>query len=318
MSNTPRPLFIVGAARSGTSYLHALLNIHPHIRLSYESRLFTEGYHHYRREPCIASAAGFNRFLDRILALEEDEDKNRWLCHTIRAHSAALYRRHLAHGTFTGVVEDIFRLAGRPLACFGNKMLRAELCPDIATLWPHALFIVLIRDPRAVAASQIRRFKGRRLAYAAIYNNTHLTWARQLARHCDRYLPVSYEAFVNDPALHLDRILAFAGLDEDVKFHRKRMLRRIPPRKDSQDKWRTTLTAGQVARIESYCFDNMAAWGYRPETAGRQKYLSWIEKCIELGYEKREALFYSPETWRRKKILSRLFNIIRRESNTKE
>lgn len=70
MATEPKPVFIAGAARSGTSYLHALLNEHPGIRLSYESRMFLEGAACYRQHNDLDSPEGFNTFLDELIALE--------------------------------------------------------------------------------------------------------------------------------------------------------------------------------------------------------------------------------------------------------
>ena len=63
-----------------------------------------------------------------------------------------------------------------PVACWANKMLRVELCPDLLRFWPTARVVVLMRDPRAVFSSQRMRFNSR-IKYSAIYWNTHSRWA---------------------------------------------------------------------------------------------------------------------------------------------
>ncbi|MCG8619078.1 MAG: sulfotransferase [Desulfobacterales bacterium] len=304
------PLFIVGAARSGTSYLHRLMNRHPGIRMTYESRLPTEGFQVYKALKQPLSKADIHSFLDKIALMEKEEDQNHWLCRTIASNRHILIGRHQTHGSFPQLVQDMCELAcAAPLKGFGNKMLKAELCPEILALWPHARFILLMRDPRAVVASQIRRFKGRRLAYAAFYCDTHARFARQLARDRQRFLTVTYEAFVRKPETQLKRILSFAGLHDP--FIESVMLQKSPPHATSVDKWRYHLSRDQIRRIEEICFDSMKDAGYTPEIAVSQKPINAIEKTFELVYEKREAFLYHPETWRRKNIVRRFIRILR-------
>ncbi|HCY87323.1 MAG TPA: hypothetical protein DHV36_19475, partial [Desulfobacteraceae bacterium] len=261
MSNDPAPLFIVGAARSGTSYLHRLMNRHPGIRMTYESRLPTEGFRIYKDHNPPLSDESIHRFLDTIAAMEKEEDQNLWLCRTIDGKRHTLSDRYQMHGSFPQLIRDICELScPSPLKGFGNKMLRAELCPDILALWPNARFILLIRDPRAVVASQIRRFKGRRLAYAAFYCDTHARIARQLARDRQRFLTVRYEEFVRNPKDQLKRILSFAGLHDP--FIEKYMLQQAPPHSASVDKWRHHLSQAQIRQIEEICFHSMKNSGY--------------------------------------------------------
>jgi hypothetical protein len=302
------PLFVVGAARSGTSYLHSLLNCHPAICMSYESSLPLEGHHLYRQAAGLDTPTGFNRYLDRLYDLEKKEDKNQWLCRSIQANRHRLFHRHKHHRRFQGILEDIFHFACPTLSCFGNKMLRAELCPDIEALWPNARFIVLIRDPRAVVASQIKRFSGRRLAYAAIYCNTHMIQAVKAVKDRPNHLILSYEDLVNAPEKTLLRLLTFAGLSDP--FHIKPMLARRPPHGTSVDKWRRTLTRRQIRKIETYCYDMMKTFGYTPDLATAQKTISAVEKTLELGYEKRTAMLLPPEQWRRKRLIQRFLKIL--------
>jgi hypothetical protein len=308
MAGSMQPVFVVGVARSGTSYLHTLLNQHPLIRISYESRLPTEGRHCYERFSQLNSSRAFNRLLDELITLERREDKNSWLIRSIEKNRKRLFKNHQVHGTFAGLVEDIF-MADSPIRCFGNKMLRVELCPDILAVWPHARFIVLLRDPRAVVASQIKRFKGRRLQYAAIYCDTHFKWTFQNALNRKNYMVLSYEHFVGDPDNALKTLLHFCGIKDT--FYRRQMLADKPVFAGSVNKWQTQLDKDQIKKIESYCCTSMKAAGYPLETAATQKRTTVIEKCIELGFEKREAFFYGPGVWRRKNIIKRLKNIIR-------
>jgi hypothetical protein len=89
------------------------------------------------------------------------------------------------------------------------------------------------------------------------------------------------------------------------------MLADKPAFAGSVNKWQNQLNKDQIKKIESYCRTSMKAAGYPLETAARQKKITVLEKCIELGFEKREAFFYGPGLWRQKNIIKRLKRIIR-------
>lgn len=307
MKTEEQPLFIVGVARSGTSYLHSLLNEHPMIRLSYESNLFLEGWRCYQKHQNLDLFKGFNTLLDKFISME-GEEKNSWLTRIIQKNRKKLFEKHCTHRSFSLLIRDIFNACGH-LKCFGNKMLRAELCPDILKIWPNAVFIILIRDPRAVVSSQIKRFKGRRLQYAAIYCDIHFKWTFQYAAGQGNYLIVPYETFIQNPLSGLKQILELCGTWDS--FHAGNMLTQKPVFSKPTEKWRKNLTPRQVKQIETYCYNSMKKSGYQPELAFCQKKISVIEKLIEIGFEKREAVFYSPEKLKQKNILNRISKMIR-------
>ena len=106
-SASRKPLFVVGTSRSGATFLHQLLNKHPDIRLSYESKLIVEGQHTYSRVKT-ATESGFHRMLDEFIRLDEAEPLNRWLVAGIDQHRKFLYE----HPSFQALVEAIYQLPG--------------------------------------------------------------------------------------------------------------------------------------------------------------------------------------------------------------
>lgn len=308
MANNAQPVFVVGTARSGTSYLHSLLNQHPLIRLSYESKLPLEGWQCYQQRSDLDSFLGFNRLLDDFIAMESGEEQNNWLVRAIERNRQLLFERHRKHPSFADLVRDIFELDGSIL-CFGNKMLRAEMCPQILSIWPNARFIVLMRDPRAVVSSQLKRFKGRRIPYAAIYCDIHFKWTLAHAVNQDNFLILSYEHFIHNPHAGLKEILAFCGIHDT--FYARHMLTKKPALAHAMNKWQERLTQNQIRQIESYCFHTMQKAGYKPRFALHQKQVSVLEKCIEIGFEKKQALFYGPQKWKQKNMIHRFLNWVR-------
>lgn len=302
------PFFITGVSRSGTSYLYDLLNGHPQIRLSYEGRLFTEGWHCYRRYGDLTDRQCFGRLVADLVDCNRGERLNRWIGRSMSESVNELFDRHLAEPTFSRLIENIYQLPG-PVSCWGNKMLRLEMSSDILDHWPGAKFVGLIRDPRAVYASQKIKFPDRRMKYSAIYWNLHAAAVRENRLPKEQFLLIKYEDMVHDAATHLKRILNFVGLwDEEMAAQ---MLKAHPASTMSVDKWRTSLGENEILTIESICYDQMMHFGYVPQLADSRSKLSTLTKAFETFMDNRQRIPLEPSVWKRKKVLWRFLSTIR-------
>ena len=85
-----------------------------------------------------------------------------------------------------------------------------------------------------------------------------------------------------------------------------------PPRKDSLDKWRSSLGPQEIRIVESYCFEEMKRWGYEPEIADRPKRMGVIGRGLATIRENLRWVPMDPRWWFRKRIFSRFFRTLRR------
>ena len=302
------PFFVVGVSRSGTSYLYDLLNSHPQIRLSYEGRLFTEGLHCYRNSDDLKSERGFNLLLDELIRCDQHEPLNDWLGDAISTSRNKLFEQHTHSPSFEYLNEQIYQLPGQ-VQIWGNKMLRIEMTEEILAHWPQAKFLVLIRDPRSVFASQKKFFPHRRLKYSCIYWNLHAELIKANKLPEDQFLTIRYEDFVRDASTHLERILKHAGLED--KNTSREMLEAHPASPKSIDRWKTNLTEKEISIIESLCFDNMQHYGYQPMQAKKGIRLSLLSKIIETVLDNKSRIPMSLSAWRKKNVLKRFWLTIR-------
>lgn len=303
----PVPLFVFGVARSGTSYVRRLLDSHPQIRLSYEGCIVREGDYLYHRHRRLQQRADFDRLLEEFCRCEQDEPLNRWMLDVMRRYGDDLFRRHTQEPSCPKLIENIYMLP-HAVACWGNKALRVEGCPQMLHLWPQAKAVILIRDPRAVYASQARLYGGR-IKYSTIYWNLHARWTRQHATDPKCYLVVRYEDFVEDAPAVLKKILTMAGLwDPKVA---EQMLAAHAPRIDSVNKWQASLSPREIHIVESYCFDEMKSWQYVPELADRHKPMGVVTKAWETLLENARWVPLSPSWWLRKRLLQRFVRTLR-------
>ena len=146
-----QPLWIVGAPRSGTTFLTAVLNRHPMISLTNESRVFVL----------------FKHILEQACANPEfvDVDHRERFTSFVKREAASLieryYREELAvtttiwgdkHPPYADPTVLSGRAGSRPVLPFSGSCL-----PLIREVFPTSKFIHIHRDPRDVAYSLERK-----------------------------------------------------------------------------------------------------------------------------------------------------------------
>lgn len=185
----PRPIFVIGSPRSGTTLLRMILDSHPRISCGEETH-FLRGLEPITgRDWRMLAPYGFPReyWLERI------------------------------RGLYTGFQADY--LARRGKARWAEKdPTYTLLLPFIGELFPDALYLHLVRDGHDVVASYRDRWGYRSAARVARTEwRRHVTAARALrvGPTAERYHELRYEDLVTDPEPALRRALAFLGEDWD-------------------------------------------------------------------------------------------------------
>lgn len=206
-----------------------------------------------------------------------------------------------------GSVDDYFeaycmiraRKAGKTR--WGEKTPRHVYCvPEILKAYPNAKIIYVIRDPRAVVASY-RDWKTQDNVPESRWGEFHRDDARarksyhlliitlmwrsavrtmrslQQARGDARILTVRYEDVVREPERALERICRFLGADYTDAMLAVPMNNSSYARVDlasgistaPTERWRTKLTAAEIAAIQSNCRVEMLESGYELMDLGR-------------------------------------------------
>ena len=133
-----RVVFVVGAPRSGTTWLQQLLLVHPLIATGGESHLFCEGL------PAI-----FENFANRDVT----SHLSTWVCEGELLAAC----RSLADGVFTAMRDGSRPAARMVLEKTPNHRQQSSLQ---ARLYPDARYVHIVRDGRDSAASQHALWKG--------------------------------------------------------------------------------------------------------------------------------------------------------------
>ncbi|MFO1540960.1 MAG: sulfotransferase family protein [Chloroflexota bacterium] len=180
-----RPIFIIGAPRSGTTLLRLILDSHPSISCGEET--------HFLRD--LEPIVGRHWRMLGPYAVPRD-----WWLARIRA-------------LYTDFQAQV--LAGRGKRRWAEKDPTYTLVlPFIAELFPDALYVHVVRDGRDVVASFRDRWGWRSAARAANGEwARYVRAARALANGptAPRYRELRYESIVADPEGTLRPLFAFLG-----------------------------------------------------------------------------------------------------------
>lgn len=239
----PGPFFIVGSARSGTTFLRLTMNAHPLVAVPPESRFITELRDlgdEVDTEMFIERLAAHARFVAWELPIERVRERlaGRTRVRYPEAISATYEAYAGAHGKQR----------------WGDKTPRyVENIPDLAALFPSGRFIHLIRDGRDVTLSYADvPFGPKNVAKAAEL------WANRVARGIrdgrqlerGRYIEIMYSDLIEDGEGEVKDICSFLELEYhpimlEPEHAGKAALARA-------DKYNPNVTEGSVKRVRSW------------------------------------------------------------------
>jgi hypothetical protein len=295
----PRSVFLVGPARSGTSLLYKALCLHPDA--AYVSNWVA-------RFPSSPWLARLNRVAGRFPELR----RRSWFGNDSNAYVYGT-RRPLYVRLFPMPVEGepVYTACGLPLvggidpdgterqqralrstftaireasggAVFVNKRIgNNRRIPFLASAFPGARFVAIVRDGRGVALS-LSKVDWWERSIMPWFGATPARWVEEgrdpweaCARNWvedldamerglasmpeDRALRVSYESFLEAPLDVLRRIAGFAGLDPRPEWDRALTGLVFPDRSEA---WRSELDQATIATITGVQRASLEAHGY--------------------------------------------------------
>jgi hypothetical protein len=289
------PLFIIGAARSGTSLLYKCLCLHP-------DAAWLSNW--VRRFPAAPALGVLNRLPARVprarTAVWFGGGGNAYVYGAPRRLAERVFPMPVEgepffnhHGiappgglqsepapTLARAVAAVTRAAGRQV--FVSKRIANNWrVPQLAAAFPSARFVELVRDGRAVAysLSRVDWWEGSDLVWLP---GTPADWHRRgmdpwelcarnwveeldaIAAGLDgvpaaQRLRIAYEDFVADPIEALDEAARFAGLRPSALWRRRLSELSFPDRNEA---WRARLEPAVARRIEAFQRNHLEAHGY--------------------------------------------------------
>ena len=278
------PIFIVGANRSGTTLLRLILNAHPRIAIPDELIYFDSHLAGIPIEQWCSpdlSRPAYERFVQDFLTNN---------CRSLDAIDKETLKTEILSGTptfrrpYRCVLEAWAEAHGKER--WGEKTPGNLFYADIMLeMFPDAHFLYVVRDPRAGVASMQRvSFFPDDVVFNALSRRKHATQGRTLLESSvppAQRQTVRYEDLVQNPASEVQSICRFLreeytpamlrfhqDADEYMKDEAQRGYNETathPITDDRVDAWKDTLTADQIAVVESICSPLMRHFGYSPK-----------------------------------------------------
>lgn len=290
-----RMIFITGASRSGTTLLSFVLRNHPDVFGLRELQYFGESWdprspdRQLSRHAAVEAAA-------RMLARQREG----LFSYTVEDRHRDEARMILdSVGEAATDAAEVFATVAVHLAVAGGKTIPCEQTPRyvfyaraLLDLYPQAHVVHIVRDPRAVMASQKRRWRRRTLAtngHAVPRYESLRTWvnyhpytvarlwrgatsaALAVSDH-PRATLVRFEDLLRQPEATMRSLCARLDLEYDPRMldvgqinssHQSSVAgarRGLHP--DAIDKWREVLTPAEVAVTERLCGSLMRRFDY--------------------------------------------------------
>lgn len=304
---TKKLVYIVGVGRSGTSLLQSMLNAHSEIFVTPETALF-------------------RYFVTRQLLQKEYE----------KGSLVAVERKLQDYEPLKRVAFDFSKLSINPSKSIDKQVYQAVHLPEdgeaqtyvdkdprlveylcsLSEVYPHALVIHIVRDPRDVLCSKMKASwsQGRSLFVYAFANYIQLKMAQKFGKTLfnENFLELRYEDLLERPEHELksivnsldlqfeDSMLDFGSkakslVSEEELSWKKETLG--PLLKANTEKWRSVLTKFQLAILQSTCKHYFKMYKYEPDwndvsvfyrIVGAFTLISfWCVSPIYIGWRKR-------------------------------
>ncbi|HET9733594.1 MAG TPA: sulfotransferase [Acidimicrobiales bacterium] len=203
------PVFVVGAPRSGTTWIQNMLGSHPSICAPPEIGLF-----HTYLSPLDS------RWSHETAAQRRPNARRRGLPAVLARQEFVDLLRQVA----VGVYESARRCKPAASVLIDKEPTNTPHMQLIAEIFPEARFVHLLRDGRDVAASLVAAHEGwahdwapGNVADAARCWKDHVGWARDGRRTGLPFLEVRYEDLLASPVESLLALFDFLGVDGDAE-----------------------------------------------------------------------------------------------------
>ncbi len=279
METRKAPVFVVGAPRSGTTFLTRLMNIFLDVHVARDAGTFLRFKSiipdvHNISEPSILKNVVETLFQDHFFKKRILQRGLTLTPQDVLENFSGQSYADLIHF----IMFEMARQQGK--SRWGNKRPSYALhITELAELFEDARFIHIVRDGRDVAYSMRRATQAafERNWYFAIKDwEHHVRTARnqgnQLPR--GRYMEVHYEKLMQNPIQTLQKIVDFMGDPEDNR-HRLHQFqtdiqKMIKP--DNFGKWQRQVPQAAIRIMERAAGPTLEAFGYTlmfPEEAGK-------------------------------------------------
>jgi hypothetical protein len=289
-----RPVFVVGAPRSGTTLMARILGGHPRIFMPGETHFFDDVFSRRQELGEPSDPEGAARIHARLMSLygryNEPDDQARVELLSGTGLSLEAMRDNCRSWDdvlrwFLGVQAE---WAGKTR--FGNQAPRDLFnVPEVLEFFPKARLVLMVRDPRDFLLSYAGKWRAesgenarrlRRLYHPALASLQWRACMQRVEAVLERVpeaqrMAVRYEDLVGDPEETVRQVCRVVGEDFEpvmlqVSAYGSSDLDRAGRAgvfTTSVGRWRENLPAADVWAAQHWCAEIMERWGYAREEA---------------------------------------------------
>jgi hypothetical protein len=263
-----KPIFIVGAPRSGTTLLRNLLNRHPAIAICRETHFSNFIYRRRRSFGNLAEARNRKRLAKEYLSIQRLQRMNM----DLEALQSTLILEGVSYPAFFASLLRFYARSQGKRRCGEKTPQHALFVPTLLQWYPGACILHLVRDPRDVVASLLHMPWAPKSVIGNARLWSHFNRSVLRSQAYPRYRMIRYEQLAANPEQELSQICEFLGeeyspamLTPDRSLSPERpWFRRAegPVTPQRIEKWREELTNEDVALVEWLVGSQMQELGY--------------------------------------------------------
>lgn len=301
MTSEITPIFVMGAPRSGTTFLassiagHKNVVVLPELHFLFDMMeeeivfgpLSTERKVHQLKNDFHFCSLGLFETLDQLLSFVEGKDIKTLVLEIVRKYN----QKHLRKG-YTHWVEH---------SPHSHRYIHI-----IKYYFPNAVFVHSLRDPRAVYVSTVSRPWGFKDVVSGANNWRDIVTDILVKEKYFNILSVKYEDVVDMIEPSLRRISDHLGLSFDSKMlsndglviheylEDSRPFTNIEADSSRKERWRQSITTKELEHINFVCWRLMEKFGYssvndkRREITGLERYFKRVLGTLKQKYTNRK------------------------------
>ncbi|MGH8596755.1 MAG: sulfotransferase family protein [Gammaproteobacteria bacterium] len=291
MITPPRPLFILGSQRSGTTMLRLMVNNHPEIAVPHESAFITEMFDRLHEFGDLAEYANRHKLLQAIEATTLVQRGGH-----IRDREQILQRPISSYPEFVAAIFEQYALALGKRRWADKTPFYTDKIDTLCRLFPRAQFVHLVRDGRDVALSQRQiSWLPSRVHQIAEEWRWKTTICHKVGSSLapDRYLLLHFEELVGDPQRCLRTLCDFINVEfapqmldyhqtaatvvpqESLQWHRNSVK---APMQEKVGEWKRRMPKSDRTIFEQIAGDALSTFGYEREHLRS----SWVSRAKNL------------------------------------
>lgn len=268
------PIFIIGAPRSGTTFLASLLE-HTDYGAPFETQFIVKYYKNLYRYGDITEFKNFKNLLDAIL------HERSIMQFKPKVEPMDLFLELGNKFTYTDLVNKLCLSisSNKGKKYWGDKTPSYILNLDIIDkIFPNSKYLYIVRDGRDVALSLLKKNWGPNNFYscAQYWNdcNSKISLTADLQAR-GRLLQIRYEDLIDDMENHVRKIYHFL----DVEFDENVVSKMASQAKTGNYyKWRGNMSKNQVYVFDTVAYKTLKYFNY--ETTNRRKILPTYKKLL--------------------------------------